>query len=628
VTVSHERAAMLVVVGLAGLGCLLGPTFPPSPEGGNSVSSEALDLLRVLTTAALSATLLLGPGILWLAHRRGGKPGLAFLPLPGFALLAATGVAAWALSSVVEPRLTCLIVVLPVLGLLLGGLISAGDEDLLEPEERRVLLVVGCVLGLAIARSLWSVGPEGELYGNTISRTLEVGDRSDSRISFHVIQLIAHGAGPYGSLADSYLAPYNFSSRGPLSALASAPMAFVSGGDPPAQMPESPWAPFDGQGFMAYRLAMMTLACMAFLAAWQLTRQLAGAAAARFALLLAATTPFLVHEVWFTWPKMLAAAFVLLAALMLVRGRPLQAGLLLGVGYLCHPAALLGLAPLGLIALWPLVGQQWRRPRLRFAVLLVAGLAVAIVGWRLVNGSHYAQSVFFDYLTGTGFNLDPTLGEWVAYRAASIGNTLVPMMLPLFFGHEVAVNAVGADSPPVVHFFFQYWNGIPFGVAIVFLPLLLISLWHAWRRWRWAVFVSVVVPFLAFAVYWGSSPTGMLREGLQAWVLVLFVVVACEQAARGFPWMRSKPIRALLALRVVEVFAVALVPTLATEHVLIENSFRLVDSVALLGMLGFSACLAALVWTQQPPVPEGRTEIGARSNGTESQRLGTLRGDA
>ncbi len=93
---------------------------------------------------------------------------------------------------------------------------------------------------------------------------------------------------------------------------------------------------------MAYRVAMMTFAATAFVALWDLTRRVAGTQAARVALVLAVTTPFLVHEIWFTWPKMLAAAFVLLAAICVLSRRPLSAGLLIGTGYLVHPSALAG----------------------------------------------------------------------------------------------------------------------------------------------------------------------------------------------------------------------------------------------------------------------------------------------
>ncbi len=612
---------MLCVLALAALGCLLGAFAEPSTDLHGGLAEQGLDLLRVLATVSLCLSLLLGPGIAWRVLREGGgrRLSLGFLFLPGLGLLIALGGISWALAGEIDPRIVCFAVSSPVLGLLLGILLLAGPEEVFDDEERRCLLLVGCVLGLAVARALWSLGPDGELYGGTISRTLEVGDRSDSRVSYIIPTLVAHHSGPYDTLGAGLFAPYNFSSRGPLPGLATTPVVLLSGGHPVAGYPEQPWAPFDAQGFMAYRLAMMALACTAFVSLWDLTRRIAGTAAGHLALLLAATTPFLVHEVWFTWPKMLAASLVLLAAICVITRHPLYAGLLAGLGYLMHPAALLALPVLALIALWPIRGARWNRPQLTQLLLIGAGLAVFVIAWRLLNGAHYDQNSFLNYLTQAGAEPDPQPWLWLKYRLESVANTLVPLLLILHFATNQSINVVGGVSPPVVHFFFQYWNTLPFGVAIVFFPLLLVALWRAARRWPWPVTASVVVPVALFAVYWGASSTGMMREGLHFWALTLFAVVGCEQAATGFGWLRSRPIRVLLTLRVVEVMAVVATPTLATRQELIAAGFKLTDAVAVLLMLGFGAGLAALVWSAPPPVQgaphpadEGRPSRGAR----------------
>lgn len=611
----RERATMLSLLALAGLACLLGLLAEPSalPQG---TGEQALDLLRVVSTAALAVTLLLGPGIAWRALAR-REASLAFLPLPGLGLLAATGGLAWVLAGAVEPRLVCFAVLAPVLGLLLGCLLAAGPAELLTRGERRCLIVAGAALGLVVARALWSSGPEGELYGETISRTLAVGDRSDSRIPFIIPQLIAHDAGPYSPLASSFFFPYDFSSRGPLPGLASAPLVFLAGGRPPASFAEQPWAPFDPQGFMAFRLAMMAFACTALLSLWDLTGRLMGGRAARLALLLGATAPFLLHEIWFTWPKLLAASFVLLAAICVLGGRPLRAGLLLGLGYLMHPVALISLPALVLIALWPLRGAEWRRPRLGRLLPFGAGLGAFLLAWRVVNGEHYTQSGFADYLTQAGFDFDPSAFEWLAFRTESLANTLVPLLLPFSSDNDTAINVVGGSSPAAIHFFFQYWNTLPFGLAIVFFGLLLVSLWRAFRRWPWPLLATVVIPLLAFTVYWGPTETGMMREGLQAWALTLLAVVACQQAAAGFPWLRSPPVRALLSLRAAEVVFFALGPVLATGGALIGAGFALTDTVALAALVTISVALGVLIWRSDPAADTlaadgGADELGAR----------------
>lgn len=582
-----------------------------------------LGLVRVICTMALTLSLLLGPGVAWRALDVAGRPlSLGFLPLPGLLLMIGAGTLAWALANSIEPATVCFVVFVPVLVVLFAILVRAGPADLFDPEERRVLLVVGCVLGLAVGRSLWSLGPEGELYSGSISRTLEVGDRSDSRVSFILPQLVETGEGPYGRVATALFKPYNFSSRGPLPGLGATPVVLLAGGRPPAERPDEPWLVFDPQGFMAYRLAMMSFAAIAFLAVWDLARRLAGRRGAYLAVLLAATTPFLVHEVWFTWPKMLAAAMVLLAAICVIQRRPLQGGVLAGFGYMMHPGALLAVPTLGLIALWPLRGAIWNRPRIRQGILLAAGLAVFLLGWRLLNGRHYDQSGFLDYFLQTSPNgVHGSSGAWIASRLQSLANTLVPLMLPIASAQDPSINAFRGSSPTVIHFFFQYWNTLPFGIGIVFLPLLVISLWRAARRWPWPVAACVVLPFFFFAIYMGSFPTGLMRDGLQAWTLALCAVVACEQAASGFGWLRSTPIRVLLVLRVVEVVAMAVVPTVATRHVLIAPGFALTDAVAVATIIGFAAALGTQVWRATPPPLEPASHAHV-SNATQGRELG------
>lgn len=610
-SISRERLALYLIWGLAALGCLLGILDRPDLALDSSKGAQILDLVRVACTVALTLTLLFGPGLIWRGAGGGRSPSLGFLALPGLAIMVLAGIAVWLLGGVADPETTFFCVFGPILALLLGCLITSGDDDLLDPTEHWVLLIVGCALGFAIGRVLWSQGPEGELYAGGISRTLEVGNRSDSRISFIIPQLVYTHQGPYSPLATSFYAPYNFSSRGPLAGLAASPIVLMSGARPPAALPEYPWQPFDPMGFQAYRLAMMVFASTAFLSLWDLVRRLGSKRAARLALLVAVTTPFLVHEVWFTWPKLFDASFVLLAGICIVERKSLRAGLLLGIGYLMHPAALVMISGIGLLALWPLRGANWRRPDIKAAILLAIGVGVSLLAWRLVNGSHYTQNGFTEYLVQAGVQAHPSLGHWLAYRIDSVANTLVPMMLPLFSANSVWINSIYGESPFVIHFFFQYWDGVPFGMGILFFPFLLISLWRAFRRWAWPVIATVVAPFVAFTIYWGASQTGMLREGLQSWVLVLVAVVALQQYASGFPWLRSTFVRVILSLRSVELLAMALVPALATQGVLLGANWGLSDIVALAAMLLFAGLLAWQMWTAMPELRRGEDQTSA-----------------
>lgn len=623
----REQFVLTSLCAIALIGCALGLGIAPSGRAHPGFGGQVVDLVRIGTTTVLVIVLVLGPGLAWRARRPASRLDLGFLPLPGLGLLVATGALAWVLAGAVSPRAVCAVIIVPLVGWLLIAAVRRGPSELLTHEERWILLVCGCVLGIAIARALWSLGPAGELLGGgSIYRTLEVGDRPDSRIPFAIVQLIAHDASPFGPASLTYFAPYDFSARGPLAGLASAPSVLLAGGQPPIGLEPHPWLPFDPEGFMAYRLAMMTFACTAFLSLWTLIRRLAGPRSARLGLMLAATTPFVVHEVWFTWPKLLAASLVLLAAVSLIDGRALVAGMFAGIAYLVHPLALLSLPALGLMALWPLAGARLRRPQVPAGLWLGGGVGFWLLAWRLINGSHYTQSGFLHYFKEAGRYRDlrnavlrelgghpgpVTIAQWLSDRAVSVANTLIPMRLFFFSAHDPSINIATAcyplcagHSPAVVHFFFQYWNTLPFGLGIVFFPLLLVSLWRAFKRWKWPVFVGVIVPFVLFAVYWGDASTGLLREGLHTWVLTLLAVVAVEQGSRGFPWLRSAPIRALLSLRCAEVLLVAVLPTLVTAHRFYSHQFRYTDTLALLLMIGLCGALALAVWRERPALPE------------------------
>jgi hypothetical protein len=589
---------MLGVWALAAVACLLGAAAPPGADLEPSGAVQLLDLVRVVGTAALAVTLLLGPGLLWRALGERDLR-LAFLPLPGLALLILAALLAWVLAGVAEPRLVCFVILAPVLGLMLGGLLGLGPGELLDREERWVLLVVALVLGVAIGRSLWSVGPVGELFEGTISHNVIAEGRPDSRISFFMPTLVNNGAHPYGSASNFLFAPYNFSSRGPLPGLASTPIVLMSGGSPELAPPEAPWQAFDPQGFMAYRLAMVTFGCTALLSLWQLVRQLGGAQAARLALLLAAATPFVFADLWYTWPKLLAASFVFLGAILLFERRPLRSGLSVGLGYLMHPSALVGLFALGPLSVWPLKGANWRRPHLLTATLLLAGTAISVVAWRLLNGDHFMQEGFVEYVTQAYPRVHPSLSQWIEMRAHSVANTYLPFFLWAADGHNVSTNTFGGISPGVVHFFFQYWTAVPFAYGILFLPLLLTSLWKAFRRWTWPTLAVVAIPALAFAVYWGASTSGMLREGMQCWVLAVLAVVAMQQAAAGFPFLRSKLCRAILSLRGLEVLAVAVGATVGTRRFdVVSGSSPITDAFAIAAVVACSVAIVAVVWIE------------------------------
>jgi hypothetical protein len=603
--IGTERRVMLALLVGAGLACLLGLAEPATEATHTTPKQESLDLVRVALTTCLAVTLVMGPGIAVRALL--DRPiRLAFLPLFGIGAMVLAGCLAWCLHGAIGADAACFAIVAPLLGLMFGILVVAGPEDFLSPEEQRALLLVGIPVGLAIARSLWSLGPIGELDAGQIGHNLVTEGRPDSHTSYVATEMVAHGTTPYGPEGQGLFLPYMFSSRGPVAGIASAPIVLVTGGRPVLGVPNQHWEPFDAQGFMAYRIAMIAMSATALLTMWELVRKLAGSRAARFALVLGISTPFVFAELIFTWPKLLAASFILLAALWLFERRPLRAGFSLGVGFLFHPGALLGYFALGPLALWPQRGAKPKRPRVRTLLAMAAGTAMVVVAWMIANHGHNTQSGFLDYLQEAGANYHPPVSEWISFRLTSLMDTIVPLYLPIFQDHNVSINTLLGTSPGVSHFFFQYWTGVPFGFAILFFPLLLVSLWRFARRWPWPFVAVVVAPFVLFWIYWGNGSSGFLREGMQAWVMAVLAVVAIEQAASHFSWMRSTAIRTILVLRGFEVFALAVGATLGTRGPNpisqgVGYSYGLNDAVAFAAILFFSALMMFAIWRETAP---------------------------
>jgi hypothetical protein len=615
-----SAATLLSLVAL-----VFGALHPPGPVSSSALP-EIVALVRVALTAITAATFLILPGLVLRARLRrcAGLP-IGFIPLPGIAILTAIGCVVWATAKHVDSSLTSRVLLGALLVLLLAVVWKSPPQ--LDVDEAPVLIVAGICFLIALGRSLWSRGPAGELYAGTISRTLEVGDRSDSRISYHVASVVAHGWSPYGAQASALFAPYNFSDRGPVPGVLSTPIMLFSGTTPTAGIPDEFWSPFDPQGFMVYRIVMMMLAVCALLAVHTVTKRVASGAVAWLAVLVVAGTPFFIHDVYFTWPKWAAAADCLLAAYLIMERRTFLAGLMIGLGFLMHPIALFSVPALVLLAL-----IRDARPRsvasVGRRVLSVAwiavGLGLIVIAWRIANGRHYSQGKFADYLVQANGIAHPSIGQWLHVRAVSVANTFVPLILPVFEGNNHSINSVTGPSNFVIHFFFQYWTGLPFGVSIVFYPVLLVGLVKMFRNRPWAVTCLVVIPFVSFAIYWGRYDTGLLREGLHAWVLTVLIMWAMSYQQRfedGMPL--GRPLRVVLVIRTLEVLIMMTVPSLDAHHSAVSHQFWLSDCVALITMIAATSGLAWVTW-RGTAAPRARWPAITTADPESSVRFTTL----
>jgi hypothetical protein len=123
--------------------------------------------------------------------------------------------------------------------------------------------------------------------------------------------------------------------------------------------------------------------------------------------------------------------------------------------------------------------------------------------------------------------------QWIHGRASSVANTFVPLWLFLLHPREPSINSITGLSPPIVHFYFQYWTTFPFAVGIVVFPWILAAVVRFTREHPWMSSLVVVLPPVVFAIYWGESLGGLMREGLQVWLVGVMIVFAWQTWGRA-----------------------------------------------------------------------------------------------
>jgi hypothetical protein len=362
---------------------------------------------------------------------------------------------------------------------------------------------------------------------------------------------------------------------------------------------------------MTYRIMMMLLNASAVLslyglAASFLRRRIAVAAAA-----LVALSPFVLNQTYFTWPKLLAGSFVIVATVALLRRRSLLAGLLLGLAYLAHPSALFAVPALMLG--W-LVLREWGPGSLPVepasdvacgpkgfwrwcldAAIVGVGLGVVYFGWQLLNAGHVTNS--FDQYLGSGFGkVDAPLGEWLRSRADLTVNTIVPFRQTIVDARDTFTNAPGLETPFIVRVGEQWRGTVTVAVGLLYLPMFLYGIARFARRALLLTTALFVVPLFGFLVFWGANTTGAVQEGLHAFFLLALLAACIGHTALPHSRTVARWVQVSATARVVEVLFMAAVPTVATTGLFGTRIFHLTDAFALVLLGGGALGLAAVSW--------------------------------
>ena len=557
---------------------------------GRQHTSKVLKQLGLVLLCTLTClSVLLGPGLIVRAHWPRATSSV-WLVAPGIVLMGGVGLLAWkgpsALSPATVSRASLLIVVLAT-----GyTLVRSPLHSLLTPFEGRVFRMLVLLVAIAVSKATYSIEPSGELYRGHISRTLEANGRGDSRISYHVVQIVALHKGAYSEVASSLFAPWNFSHRGPLAGLAASPVVLASGARISAAPPDELWTIFDPQGFAAYRIAMITLNAISCVFIFAVAKTFLNDEWAFFAFFVVITAPFTIHELFFTWPKIVTACFVLLSVYCVKQSRPLLGGFALGLGYLCHPSALLSfpfvaatvpvLKPATDLA-WPIRLRLWSKRILMLSLGLFAWIAM----WKIINRGHFEQAGFFGYFHQAGL-LPSTRANWLWFRLVTMMKTVVPFFTFAFYRNDPDLLPFDATPQPWVQFLQQYWCAFPFACGIAFFGIVLRLLATAFRRviaWMILVFLPALILFI---LYFGAPNSGLMREGLHAWFLglLLFLVIVWNKYLRQSHALWKFAVVAL-AFRAIETMCI-LVPFVSwSRGYILQPQFAASDFCCLLVMV-------------------------------------------
>jgi hypothetical protein len=134
-----------------------------------------------------------------------------------------------------------------------------------------------------------------------------------------------------------------------------------------------------------------------------------------------------------------------------------------------------------------------------------------------------------------------------------------------------------------------------------------------------------VIPFALFSVYWGFTSTGLLPEGLHAWVLglLIFSVVMWRKIAPTQPAFSIAASIALL-LRGIETLLMLLLPAIFNTHKLVAAPFMLSDTIAFFTMVASAGWLYNLTFRHAASLWQSPLEVTDSALPARLQNYGSL----
>jgi hypothetical protein len=383
-----------------------------------------------------------------------------------------------------------------------------------------------------------AVGAFGVVQGDPVDTVAYPGSLVSARVTnlppdhlFPVgaAQLFQHRVDP---MVAGFFDGWDFSDRTPLAGAATASVLSSAGVTLPRdaiwRLPNRELRPraIDDVGYWQAHLVLVLLNAFVVVAIGRLALSVWGARAALLAGLLAAVNPFVFTHVFFTWPKMLAAAFVLLHyTYVRERRAPLLIGVTAGLAYLSHPLA-------GIFVLPSLLVECLRGRR--HALRTLGALVATVLPWQLWTALYAHTSRMLTYPLGYTMR-DPsdlggeirtawhqfTFGHALQVRVDDVVNTLWPFDLRRNFLSLPGRSLTGSEA------WFTAHDRTLGGMALfVLLPIFVVGL-VAWRRRaRWEPVWMLAAPLGLAVLFWGLDAQGLGAAMLQPTGALLVVVAA------------------------------------------------------------------------------------------------------
>jgi hypothetical protein len=297
--------------------------------------------------------------------------------------------------------------------------------------------------------------------------------------------------------------------------------------------------------------------------------------------------PFFVHELYFSWPKLLAGALVLAAFLAAQLGRPFAAGVVLAIAYLYHPLAALSAPFLGLWLIACRKDVRWHQ-RLVPPAWFAAGALVLVIPWQIVGWLHpddgANQGIFAQYF----FFADSAHATWPTWwrsRWDNFAHTFLPgYLLTADRAHE-SLNSAYGPSDRWVQAGFLWWNTLPFALGLPGFLVAVVAIAQAARRAFALTCLLLFGPAIFLVVYWGAASTGLMRQCGHALFFSVIVLTAWSLARWHGAWSRRATGMLLhpacFAWRGIEIAAMAFGTTLLNRRPDFSGLFGWNDAISL-----------------------------------------------